>query len=98
LSGTAVNWNTESDLTVTGAIANGSTLWTVGRTTGSTGNLIVNGIISGTGGLDKTGSGQMTLNAVNTYTGLTRITAGRLALGGNQVISNASNVYFNGAR
>jgi autotransporter-associated beta strand protein len=96
LAGTAVNWNTESDLTVTGAITNGSTLWTVGRTTGSTGNLIVNGIISGTGGLDKTGTGQMTLNAVNTYTGLTRITAGRLVLGGNQVISNASNVYFNG--
>jgi autotransporter-associated beta strand protein len=96
LAGTAVNWNTEADLTVTGAIANGSTLWTVGRTTGSTGNLIVNGIISGTGGLDKTGTGQMTLNAVNTYTGLTRITAGRLVLGGNQVISNASNMYFNG--
>ena len=56
----------------------------------------MNGIISGTGGLDKTGTGQMTLNAVNTYTGLTRITAGRLVLGGNQVISNASNVYFNG--
>ncbi len=96
LAGTAVNWNTESDLTVSGTITNGSTLWTVGRTTGSTGNLIVNGIISGAGGLDKTGLGQMTLNAANTYTGLTRITAGRLVLGGNQVISNASQVYFNG--
>lgn len=92
LSGTAINWTNESDFTVTGMIANGSTLWTVG----STGNLNLNGVISGVGGLEKTGSGVITLGAANTYTGLTRLTAGRLSLGRNEVISNSSNMYFNG--
>jgi fibronectin-binding autotransporter adhesin len=96
LSGSSVNWNNESDLTVTGNISNAATQWTVGRTAATTGNLVINGIISGIAALEKTGSGMLTLNAANTYTGLTRLTGGTIQLGVNQAIPMESSFYFNG--
>jgi len=53
-------------------------------------------VISGTGGLIKTGSGTLTISAANSYTGVTTLTAGTLALGASGVIADASNVVMNG--
>ncbi|WP_250625598.1 autotransporter-associated beta strand repeat-containing protein [Pinirhizobacter soli] len=39
------------------------------------------GVIAGTGGLQKSGSGTLTLNGSNTYTGPTQVTAGTLLVG-----------------
>ncbi len=65
-----------------------------------------NGAIAGTGGLTKSGSGMLTLNATNTYTGPTVVTGGTLAvnnLNDGGVASsvgassgNASNLIING--
>ena len=44
----------------------------------TTSDLPVTGIISGTGGITKTGSGQLTLNSGNTYSGGTIVTAGSI--------------------
>ena len=41
------------------------------------------GIISGTGGINKTGDKSLTLDGVNTYTGMTNVKAGTLILGAN---------------
>ena len=38
------------------------------------------GVVGGTGGLTKTGSGTMTLSAANTYAGLTKVSAGTLLI------------------
>ena len=65
----------------------------------STGNLISgvisNGSNAGTGKLPllKTGSGTWTLTGVNTYTGITNLTAGTLAIGTGGSISNSSVVH-----
>ncbi|ASJ92090.1 autotransporter-associated beta strand repeat-containing protein [Porphyrobacter sp. CACIAM 03H1] len=50
------------------------------------------GVISGSGGLVKTGSGIFTLSGVNTFTGLTTVSAGTLAIGaGAALAGGASN-------
>ena len=52
----------------------------VGAIQTDAGNLTVSGIVSGTGSLNKSGAGTLTLTAANTYTGNTTVTAGTLAL------------------
>jgi autotransporter-associated beta strand protein len=53
---------------------------------------VENGVISGSGDLTFTGPGTMTLNAANTYSGRTHISAGTLALGSSGSIANSSGV------
>jgi hypothetical protein len=53
---------------------------------------VENGVISGSGDLTFTGPGTLTLKAANTYSGLTRINAGTLALGSGGSIGSSSGV------
>jgi len=91
--GSSVYLNAESDLSVA-AISNPIIL-TFGSATGA-GNIVVSGLISGVGSLEKTGANRLTLNAANTYSGLTRLTAGTIQLGIAQAVPVASAFYFNG--
>ena len=51
---------------------------------GGNGDLKVNAVISGTAGVvKKVGTGTLTLNGINTYTGLTSVTAGSLVVNGS---------------
>jgi autotransporter-associated beta strand protein len=54
------------------------------------------GIISGTGAFNQIGTGSTTLTALETYSGLTTISAGTLALTGAGSIANSSGVVANG--
>ena len=73
--GAAQTWNAVSgNLVFGGNIANGAFLLTIGGSS----NTSASGIISGTGGLTKSGTGILTLIAANTYSGATSITAGIL--------------------
>lgn len=90
--------NSSNTFTFGGAVTNGGFALTVG----GSGNSSLGGIISGTGGLEKTGTGQVVLNAVNTYTGTTVVSAGTLTAakqmtgGTYSITSNATLEVSNG--
>lgn len=61
-------------------------------------NFTFSNLISGTGDVDKNGSGTMTLASVQTYTGGTSVSQGTLRLGGNnRLVSTGSLFIFGGA-
>jgi fibronectin-binding autotransporter adhesin len=90
-----------SNLNLTLTLSNNILLAPVGSGTNSfevntTDNLVLNGVISGTGGIGKGQvagtTGTLTLGGSNTYSGPTNIALGTLALGANEVIPNSSAV------
>jgi len=60
----------------------------------STANLVLTGTISGSGGFNKTGVNTLELDGTNTYTGVTRISAGTLTAGSAGAIPSASTLAF----
>ncbi len=54
--------------------------------------LVLNGVVSGAGNLNKTGLGALTLNANNTYSGTTTVTAGKLVINSAQTGTGAITV------
>ena len=65
-------------LTIASAVNNNAFLLTLSGST--TGAGTVSGVISGTAGLTKSGTGTWTLSGTNTYTGVTTISGGTLAV------------------
>ncbi len=63
--------------------AGGVTLATGSAQLGGSGHLTLSGILSGTGGFTKIGTGTLTLSGANTYTGDTLVDAGALRVNGS---------------
>ena len=80
-----------------GAILLSNTVQFVSSTAG-TNVTLVSAVISGLGGVTKTGTGTVVLAASNTYTGLTSVAAGTLGLGASDRIDDASGLRLTGGR
>ena len=77
--------NTTGILTITGTVANGTNLLTVG----GAGDTTVSAVIgNGTGGLTKTGAGRLTLSGINTFSGQVTVQEGSLSAGTANNISS----------
>jgi autotransporter-associated beta strand protein len=79
--------------------ANGGTTLILNSSVNLSGNLLTvagagqttaNGVVSGSGGILKNGSGTFTLAANNTYSGATGVTAGTLLVNGSQSVSDVN--------
>jgi fibronectin-binding autotransporter adhesin len=89
--------------TVGGAVDNRGSLLAIGGDIIGAGPTVFNGVISGSGGLSKTGAGhgRVVLSGTNTYTGVTMISGGTLQTnlladgGSNSGIGASSNVAAN---
>jgi len=67
----------------------GSRTLTIGTSaTSEDGGGTFNGIISGTGGITKTGTAELVLTGTNTYTGITTIESGSISIGMNTTTGN----------
>ncbi|MGC4007422.1 MAG: autotransporter-associated beta strand repeat-containing protein [Pirellulales bacterium] len=92
LSGQTIT-NNAGTLTISAPINNGAELLTVN----SVGTTTLSGIIgNGSGGITKTGAGTLALSGVNTYTGVTTLSAGALALNSTQAIGTGKLIIAGG--
>jgi autotransporter-associated beta strand protein len=81
--GATVPWSTSVNVTLTGNGGNAAV-----DTTG--GSITLNGVLSGAGGLVKAGSGTLSLNNANGYSGDTSVSAGTLVIGGGGELNNGA--------
>jgi fibronectin-binding autotransporter adhesin len=61
----------------------------IGKTVTSKGVVFAN-MVSGSGGIVQSGSGRLLLNAANTYTGDTLVTAGKVVVGNSDALKNSA--------
>ncbi|MGC3956865.1 MAG: autotransporter-associated beta strand repeat-containing protein [Verrucomicrobiota bacterium] len=85
--GAKADWATSASLPLTGPLT-----FKAADAGGAAYNITLNGALSGSGALTKIGAGTLTLNAANTFSGVTTVNAGTLALGAGGTLPNSIQV------
>ncbi|WP_354830782.1 autotransporter-associated beta strand repeat-containing protein [Akkermansia muciniphila] len=97
----AEGWSSAYNMTLTGNVTVDTRQYDAGTKSyndqAST-NITLGGVLSGTGGLTKVGSGTLTLSGQNTYTGATSVNAGTLAFTNTNAMALGSISMGAGAR
>lgn len=96
----AASWSTERALVLGGDVTFDTRRYTA-ATDGQagtyseteSGNIVLNGVLSGDGGIIKNGAGTLELGAANIYTGATQVNAGELKVTGSIGSETSSNTY-----
>jgi|GEM_PF-1286340 len=92
----SADWSTAVAMTLTNSSSGLAPTFRASDGSNVAHNITLNGVLSGTGGLTKTGAGSLTLNAANTFTGTLTITNGKVILGNSSALGSGSNVNMNG--
>ncbi len=88
--GAWADWSSSAPMALTNSTT-GTTINTLDSVDGTTArNITLSGVLSGSGKLNKSGAGTLTLTAANTYTGATAIAAGTLEIGGSGSLGSGS--------
>jgi autotransporter-associated beta strand protein len=75
--GAVANWSSSMAMSL---VNSGTVTFQTADANGNTANVILSGVLSGNGSLNKTGAGTLALLAANTYSGATTISSGSLIL------------------
>lgn len=86
---------TNNAISFNGKVDNGGMTLTLNNTGNST-NVTFSGVISGSGGFTKTGTGNVMINGANTYTGTTTLIEGIIRLNNNQALGIGGAVVVQG--
>ena len=87
-------WSSAANMTL--GTTNGDITFQSANATSSSRNITLSGQLSGSGGLIKTGAGNLTLSGINTYAGVTTINAGTLQIGHANALGTSGNITFGG--
>ncbi len=78
--GATANWSPAASLPMTLGTVNGDITFQASDSQGTAFNMAIAGILSGPGGMKKTGGGTLTLSGANTYAGTTAVSNGTLVV------------------